>query len=104
MAVYVVQEVPHRNVLPAQKYGDLILMLPPGDIVLSAAPTVSRLRKKLKDFNDDDYILPMGDPIAIALAGEIASDINNGKVQFLKWDRQERLYYPVKSNIYGRTT
>ena len=104
MTVYVVQEVPNRNVLPAQKYGDLILMLPPGDVVLSAAPTVSRLRKKLKDFNDDDYILPMGDPIAIALAGEIASDINNGKVQFLKWDRQERLYYPVKSNIYGRAT
>ena len=104
MAVYVVQEVPNRNVLPAQKYGELKLMLPPGDVVLSAAPTVSRLRKKLKDFNDDDYILPMGDPIAIALAGEIASDINNGKVQFLKWDRQERIYFPVKCNIYGRTT
>ena len=49
MTVYVVQEVPNRNVLPAQKFGELILMLPPGDVVLSAAPTVSRLKKKLKD-------------------------------------------------------
>ena len=80
--------VPNRNVLPAQKFGELILMLPPGDVVLSAAPTVSRLKKKLKDFKDGDYILTMGDPIAIALAGAIASDINNGKVNFLKWDRQ----------------
>ena len=102
MAVYVVQEVPNRNVLPAKKFGELILMLPPGDVVLSAAPTVSRLKKKLKDFKDGDYILTMGDPIAIALAGAIASDINNGKVNFLKWDRQERVYYPVKCNIYGR--
>ena len=101
MAVFVVQEVPNRNVLPAQKYGELILCLPPGDVVLSAAPTVSRLRKKLKDYKDGDYILTMGDPIAIALAGAIASDINNGNVQFLKWDRQERVYYPVKANIYG---
>ena len=102
MAVFVVQEVPNRNVLPAQKYGELILCLPPGDVVLSAAPTLSRLRKKLKDYKDGDYILTMGDPIAIALAGAIASDINNGNVQFLKWDRQERVYYPVKANIYGR--
>ena len=57
MAVYVVQEVPNRNVLPAQKYGELKLMLPPGDVVLSAAPTVSRLKKHLKDYNDKDYIL-----------------------------------------------
>ena len=41
-------------------------------------------------------------PIAIAIAGAIASDINNGRVNFLKWDRQERIYYPVKCNIYGR--
>ena len=102
MAVYVVQEVPNRNVLPAQKFGELVLMLPPGDVVLSAAPTVSRLKKKLKDYKDGDYILTMGDPIAIALAGAIASDINNGRVIFLKWDRQERVYYPVKCNIYGR--
>ena len=41
--VYVVQEVANRNVLPAQQFGELTLMLPPGDVVLSAAPTVKRL-------------------------------------------------------------
>ena len=100
--VYVVQEVANRNVLPAQQYGELILMLPPGDVVLSAAPTVKRLRRHLKDYTDQDFILTMGDPIAIALAGAIASESNAGKVNFLKWDRQEKKYYPVKTDIHGR--
>jgi hypothetical protein len=100
--VYVVQEVPNRNLMPAQKFGELVLLLPPGNIVLSPAPTVRRLIKGLKDYNDSDYLLAMGDPIAIGLASAIASDFNNGKVNFLKWDRQERLYYKVKCNIFGR--
>lgn len=103
MSVYIVQEVKGRNVLSAQKFGELKLMLPPGDIVLSAQPTIKRLKVKLKDFTDDDYILTMGDPIAIALAGAIACEYNNGKVKFLKWDRQERQYYPVKCNLRGES-
>ena len=99
--VYVVQEVANRNVLPAQQYGELTLMLPPGDVVLSAAPTVKRLRRHLKDYTDQDFILTMGDPIAIALAGAIASESNAGKVNFLKWDRQEKRYYPIEIDLYG---
>ena len=100
--VYVVQEVKNRNIMSAQKYGELELLLPGGDIVLSSAPTVSRLKKGLKDYNDNDYILTMGDPIAIAIAGAVASDFNNGRVNFLKWDRQERLYFPVKCDLFNR--
>tara|TARA_R100000234_G_scaffold46829_1_gene27996 strand:- start:17594 stop:17896 length:303 start_codon:yes stop_codon:yes gene_type:complete len=99
MSVYIVQEVKGRNVLPAQQYGELELMLPPGDIVLSSQPTIKRLRNKLKNFSDKDYILTMGDPIAIALSGIIASQNNNGRVKFLKWDRQEKKYYPVKCDL-----
>ena len=43
MTVYVIQEVPGINILPANKFGELELLLPPGQITLSAGPTVSRL-------------------------------------------------------------
>ena len=56
MTVYVVQEVPKFNVLPARKYGELELMLPPGQITLSAGPTVNRLKHKLRNFTDMDYL------------------------------------------------
>ena len=61
MTVYVVQEVKSRNVLSAEKFGALELLLPEGSqIVLSAGPTVKRIRYKLRNFNDDDYLLLIG--------------------------------------------
>ena len=101
MTVYVVQEVPTFNVLPARKYGELELMLPPGQITLSAGPTVHRLKHKLRNFTDMDYLLLIGDPLAIGLAVAIASNANRGKARLLKWDRQEKQYYPLNVNLYG---
>ena len=101
MTVYVVQEVPKFNVLPARKYGELELMLPPGQITLSAGPTVNRLKHKLRNFTDMDYLLLIGDPLAIGLAVAIASNMNRGKAKLLKWDRQEKQYYPLNVNLYG---
>ena len=101
MTVYVVQEVPKFNVLPARKYGELELMLPPGLITLSAGPTVNRLKHKLRNFTDMDYLLLIGDPLAIGLAVAIASNANRGKARLLKWDRQEKQYYPLNVNLYG---
>jgi len=100
--VYVVQEVPGRNITSASKHGELVALLPAGDIVLSPQPTVRRLRTALRDFNDDDFLLLMGDPVAIGLATAIAAEINVGKVAFLKWDRQEQLYYIVRADVHMR--
>ena len=95
MTVYVVQEVAGKNILSAEKYGDLELLLPEGSqLVLSTAPTVRRLKTKLKDFSDDDYLLLMGDPAAIGICCAVAAAINR-KYNVLKWDRQEMTYYPV---------
>ena len=44
MTVFVVQEVPGRNILSAEKFGDLELLLPEGSqLVLSTGPTVKRI-------------------------------------------------------------
>ena len=60
------------------------------------------LRQKLKDFKEGDYLLLTGDPAIILIAVIIASDITNVKVNLLKWDRQERMYYPIKINLYEK--
>jgi hypothetical protein len=97
--VYVVQETLGKNLLSAEEYGELKVLLPSGQITLSPGPSVFRLRKKLTDYNDNDYLLLIGDPIAIALAAMVAASVNQGKVNFLKWDKQERKYFPVKADI-----
>ena len=32
----------------------------------------------------------------------IASDINSGRFNLLKWDRQEKVYYPLEINMYEK--
>ena len=101
MTVYVVQEAPGRNILSAEKYGELKLILPSGhNLFLSVGPTVRRIKKKLQNFNDDDYLLLMGDPACIGVACAIVSDLNRGKFKVLKWDREEQKYYPVEVDLY----
>ena len=60
------------------------------------------MRKLLKDFQPDDYLLLTGDPAIIGVACSIVSDITNGKYNLLKWDKQERKYYPIAINLYEK--
>jgi len=71
-------------------------------IIFSPGPLIFKLRKLLRDFKSNDYILLTGDPAIIGVACCIVSDINNGSYNLLKWDKQERRYYPIKINIYEK--
>ena len=101
MTVYVLQEM-GRNIRSAEKFGDLKVVLPDNrQIVLSSGPLTFKLKHELKDFNDDDYLLLMGDPAIIALAGAVASDANGGRFKVLKWDRDEKKYYDIEIDLRG---
>ncbi|WP_321471056.1 hypothetical protein [uncultured Paludibaculum sp.] len=97
--VYVVQEVQGRNIIAGQQYGSMTVLLPPGDVVLSSGPTMRKLQAVLRHFNDDDYLLLMGDPVAIGMACAAASEANQGRFKVLKWDRQNHVYYPVAVDL-----
>ncbi len=98
--VYVVQEMPNHDISGAMQYGDIEVLLPANtQIAFSTAPTIRRLRRKLMDFGDKDYLLLTGDPVAIGLVCAIASFNNGGRYTALKWDRRERIYIPVKLNV-----
>lgn len=97
--VYIVQEVPGRNVTAAMKFGELSALLPHGDIVLSSGPTTRTLQRKLRDFGESDYLLLMGDPSACAIAGAVVAEANHGRFKLLKWDKQNYLYFPVQVDL-----
>ena len=40
--------------------------------------------------------MAIGDPAIIGVAFAVASDVNSGQVNILKWDKIERLYYHYK--------
>ena len=108
--VYVIQEIPGTqagnpkiNIMGASKYGKFKFLLPElSQIIFSPGPLIFKLRKSLKDFTTEDYLLLTGDPAIICVACSIVSDITNGKYNLLKWDKQERQYYPIEINLYEK--
>ena len=96
MTVYVVQEPKGINIICATKYGDIEIVLPATEHMLfDTENIVEKIREKLKNFTEEDYLLLIGDPAAIGVATYFALKTNK-RCQFLKWDRQEKMYYVVE--------
>ena len=111
--VFVIQEIagtkagnPKINIMGASNYsssGKFNFLLPEfSQIIFSPGPLVYKLRQGLKDYTSEDYLLLTGDPAIIGVACSIVSDITNGKYKLLKWDKQERKYYPIEINLYEK--
>jgi hypothetical protein len=54
------------------------------------------MKKNLQDFRKHDYLLAVGDPVIIGISTSMVSKATNGKYNMLKWDRQEKRYYPLE--------
>ena len=105
--VYVIQELPGTragspkiNIMSASKYGEFKFLLPEfSQIIFSPGPLIFKLRNLLKNYTVKDYLLLTGDPAIIGVACSIVSDMTNGKYNLLKWDKQDRMYYPISINL-----
>jgi hypothetical protein len=108
--VYVIQEIagtkdgkPKINILGAGEYGTFKFLLPElSQMIFSPGPLIFKLRKGLKDYNTEDFLLLTGDPAIIGVACSIVADMTNGKFNLLKWDKQERKYYPIHINLFEK--
>ena len=109
--VYVIQEIPGSqagnpkiNIMGCFLfYGKFKFLLPEfSQMIFSPGPLIYKLRQGLKNYTVDDYLLLTGDPAIIGVACSIVSDITNGKYNVLKWDKQERKYYPIEINLYEK--
>ena len=108
--VYVLQELPGTkagspkiNIMSASKHGEFKFLLPEfSQIIFSPGPLIFKLRNLLKNYTTKDYLLLTGDPAIIGVACSIVSDMTNGKYNLLKWDKQDRLYYPIKINLHEK--
>ena len=105
--VYVLQELPGTkagspkiNIMSASKHGDFKFLLPEfSQIIFSPGPLIYKLRSLLKNYTPQDFLLLTGDPAIIGVACSIVSEMTNGKFKLLKWDKQDRLYYPIEINL-----
>lgn len=84
----------------AGEYGETVVCLPPGRVALNPQPTLHRLRECMSGFNDNDYLIAVGDPSVIAMAAAIAAEANRGKFKLLKYDQQSRSYVRVAVDLH----
>ena len=111
--VYVIQEIagtkagnPKINIMGAASYsssGKFNFLLPEfSQMIFSPGPLIYKLRQGLKEYKSRDYLLLTGDPAIIGVACSVVSDITGGNYNLLKWDKQERKYYPIEINLYEK--
>jgi len=109
--VYIIQNVMRKypdgtlrglDYSQAERFGEIIFLFDGNkQVVMSPQPTIRKLRTVLKDFNDNDYLLLVGDPALIGLTSSVVATISNGRYNMLKYDRIEKDYFPIRVDIYN---
>ena len=85
---------------PAEKFGPIIEVLPPGNIKIRP-DTIEQIHRNMDDFSDQDYLLNVGDPLAMAAVACIASQRTGGVLRVLRWCRFSGAYTPVVMDLNG---
>lgn len=109
--VYIIQNVMRKypdgtyrglDYSQAERFGEIVYLFDGNkQVVMSPQPTIRKLKSVLKDFNDNDYLLLVGDPALIGLTTSVLVTISNGRYNMLKYDRIEKDYFPIRVDIYN---
>ena len=92
---------PKIDFSPAAVFGQIVVLNKHSQSLLAPVPTVRRLLDQLKDYSDGDYILPVGDPVLMSTVAMVASRVNGGRVNVLKWDRNTHRYLVIPVDATG---
>jgi hypothetical protein len=88
--------LPTVDISTAEFFGEVVIMLPPSAAFFAGQNIVEELKRHLATFTHDDYFLPMGDPMIMAVGGGIAARRANGSLKVLKWDKMTKKYLAYK--------
>lgn len=88
---------PRYDLSPAEHFGTLEFLLSPVTVPNKPERAIAELRKKLRNFSDDDFLLLIGNPCFIGWATAIAADINDGSVAMLQYNGNRKQYFVVKA-------
>ena len=96
--VFIIQDTGHLNFVPAEKFGDLEVLIFGPRSHLALAREIPRFYQKLKHMTDEDWIIAVGHPFFIAAVGAIQAKLTN-KVRMLHYDRPTETYIKVEANV-----
>lgn len=93
---FLVQDNPTLDFSPLREHAAWppVVIFPPGQVTLSPDAAVARAREKLAVYRPGDFLVLIGDPIAISICVMVAVE-RAGVANVLRWDRREKIYLPV---------
>lgn len=80
------------DISSAKNFGEPRIIFPMGMNYPSMEIIADQLEESLADFQDQDFLLPLGDTMLMIAAAAILGR-SFGDFTMLKWDRQERKYF-----------
>lgn len=112
MTVFVLQDqqfmrngqlVPKFDFSPASEFGEISFLLGHNANPLKdgMGSIEQDLVEKLSKFSDEDYIVLTGNPVLIALAGQIATTVNDGRAKYLQWNGVDRKYNMIQVDPFA---
>lgn len=96
--VYLVQWRP-LDFSSAEQYGELVRIFDERDQMYDMDAATRRLLQRMPNFTDDDYIVAVGHPAAIAVVTSAAAQMNGGRFKLLVWHPDTRVYYTTQVDL-----
>ncbi|CAB4182492.1 hypothetical protein UFOVP1090_16 [uncultured Caudovirales phage] len=85
--VFVIQEQKDKNLLPAEKFGEITVILCQRDLERGIDHCIDKLSTAMQDIDSrTDSLILVGKPLMIAIGFHIALHYGDGKVSALNWD------------------
>lgn len=91
--------VPVMNLDPAKQFGDIEILLPPDGGRIPAKDITQIIAKGLKPITPQDWLLAIGDPLAIGVMMIYAARYLNGELRVLRWDKRSSQYHQLTVSL-----
>lgn len=79
----------------AEDYGEIVHVLPAGTLMNDLDHMIEEMHRVLADYTEEDYLVLVGNPIAICVAGMIAGARTEGRINVLRWHNRHQCYEAV---------
>lgn len=80
---------------PLYRWGEVVEVLTPTAKPFNAKNIIREMRTVFEDFNDDDFILPVGNTSLIGMAITVAQEANNGRCKLLQWSPTNKCHVQI---------
>jgi len=91
--------VPRYDLKPAERWGRLRFVLDAKTTLQRPEVVIAKMDLVLSSFTDQDYLLPIGNPVLIGWAIAIAAANNEGRVKVLVWSGRDQCYTTAESRL-----